>query len=146
MKSIINNVLSNAKSIIVKSVAVVALSMVVIGAANAGWQCKVHNARGQTWYGTADSRAVASANAMKFCASGSSYVSNCAIDYCNAASVPAPRPAGGTWQCNATNARGQQWVGTGPSRAIAASNASGFCTAHSTYASNCRINACFIKY
>lgn len=50
------------------------------------------------------------------------------------------------WQCNATNARGQLWVGTGPTRAVAAANASGFCTAHSSRAANCRIKGCFVKY
>ncbi len=133
------------KSFLFKIMAAGLITLAAIGSASANWQCKVHNARGQFWYGVADSRAVASSYAMKFCASGSDKVRNCEIDYCRSGSFSAHGKAG-VWQCNATNARGQLWVGTGTSRAVAAANATGFCTAHSTYASNCVINSCFIKY
>lgn len=49
------------------------------------------------------------------------------------------------WQCNVRNAKNQKWVGTGPTRAVAAANAIGFCSAHSRYTRNCDIITCFIR-
>lgn len=134
------------KSFFVKTIITSLLAFAMIGTASANYQCRVHNAQGQSWFGTADSRAVATAYAMKFCVSHSARASNCQIDYCHSGNFGGTHIPGGTWQCNATNARGQLWIGTGPSRAIAAANASGFCSAHSARARNCVINSCFIKY
>ncbi len=134
------------KSFFVKTIITGLLAFAMIGTASANYQCRVHNLKGQSWFGTADSRAVATAYAMKFCVSNSDRASNCQIDYCHAGNFGGEHIPGGTWQCNATNARGQLWIGTGSSRAIAASNASGFCSAHSAKARNCVINSCFIKY
>lgn len=134
------------KSLLIKTIAAGLLTLAAIGSASANYQCRVHNLRGQSWYGTADSRSMASAYAMKFCVKNSTYASNCQIDYCHSGNFGGEHIPGGTWQCNATNARGQLWIGTGASRAVAAANASGFCTAHSAKARNCVINSCFIKY
>lgn len=123
------------------------LGLALIGAANANWQCRVHSLKGGVWYGTSSTRAAASAYAMKYCVSHSSYAANCQVDYCRSGNYKTGTDhVGGTWQCNASNARGQRWYGTGSTRAVAAANASGFCTAHSARASNCTISGCFVKY
>ncbi len=46
------------------------------------------------------------------------------------------------WFCTMHNAKGQTWNGTGPTRAIAASNAMKFCSRNSKYASNCVLDYC----
>lgn len=132
------------KKLMNKALLALIATLCVVGAANANWQCKMHNARGQVWYGTAATRSQASAYAMKYCVRGSERAANCVMDYCHSGNFGTT--TSGTWQCNATNARGQHWVGTGGSRSVAAANAVGFCTAHSAHASNCVINSCFIKY
>jgi hypothetical protein len=46
------------------------------------------------------------------------------------------------WQCTATNARNQTWVGIGISRAAASATVMRICANNSTYAKNCQINRC----
>ena len=123
---------------ILKGFVISAIAIASISAANA-WQCKVHNARGQVWFGSAATRAGAVANAMGFCAAGSAYAKNCVVDYCQPGNTV---PVTGTWQCTAGNARGQVFVGTGPTRAIATANVMGYCSANSAYARNCYIKGC----
>lgn len=129
------------KSLLLKSMIVGIMSVAAMSTAMAGWQCRVHNARGQVWFGTAPSRAGASSNAMTYCIRNSNYARNCVIDWCNGA--PGPMP--GVWQCNVNNARGQAWYGTGATRAAAASNAVRFCSQGSNYARNCVVTSCFIR-
>jgi hypothetical protein len=131
------------KTVLFKTVMVTLLSLLAVTTASAGWMCKVHNARNQVWTGTAATRSGASANAIRFCSGGSSHARNCVIDYCQSQDVASAAPAsGGYWECDATNARNQLWVGTGATRAIAASNATRFCAGHSSYARNCQIQGC----
>lgn len=127
---------------LIKIFVVTAFVLCGINSVDAAWLCKAHNARGQVFYGQSGSHFMADAEALKNCAVSSQ---NCTIDSCERGGVIPPQPTVTTWECDATNARGQKWVGTGESRAVAASNASGFCTAHSSRAANCRIKSCFIK-
>ncbi len=129
------------KSLLIKSAIIGIISVAAMSSALAGWQCRVHNAKGQVWYGTAPTRSIATSHAMKYCVRNSTYPRNCAIDWCNGA--PGPMP--GVWQCNVQNARGQSWYGTGPSRAAAVSNAVGFCSQGSAYARNCVVTSCFTR-
>jgi hypothetical protein len=126
------------KSFLFKSVMLTLLSLLVMTTADA-WQCKVHNARGQVWMGTAATRAGAVANAMRFCSRNSAYASNCVVDGCNGEG----NGYAGMWQCNSGNARGQVFAGVGATRAAATASAMGKCSANSTYARNCFIRTCF---
>lgn len=132
------------RSLLVRGI-VVGFCALLSVASYAGWQCKVENARGQVWYGTASTRSVATAQAMQYCANNSTYARNCVVDFCRIGNYT-PTAGRGSWQCNATNARGQLWIGTGSTRAVAAANASGYCAGHSRYARNCVINGCFVRY
>ncbi len=132
------------KSLLCKT-AIIALSLLAITSVNA-WQCKIHNARGQVWVGRGPTRASASAHAMKFCVHHSVYAGNCVMDYCSPEGGGGYMPQSqGVWQCNVANARGQQFIGTGMTRAKAAARAMGFCAAGSNYAHNCMVRACFMK-
>jgi hypothetical protein len=124
-----------------KSLVIAFLAFGMMGSAFAV-KCKVHNARGQVWYGTGPSRSVAIANAMGFCSGGSRYAANCVVDWCRGTGTGGPAP----WQCNVGNARGQKWVGTGPTRSAALANAMGFCSGGSRYAANCYVKTCFRKW
>ena len=44
--------------------------------------------------------------------------------------------------CTMTNAKGQTWVGTGATRAMAAMNAQKFCARHSVKVMNCKNVGC----
>lgn len=44
--------------------------------------------------------------------------------------------------CKMKNAKGQTWVGTGPTRAVAAMNAQKFCAKNSKYVTNCENAGC----
>lgn len=70
------------KSFLRASLIIGFMSLVAFGTAEAGWKCKMHNARGQVWVGTAATRAGASANAMRFCARNARYAANCVLDWC----------------------------------------------------------------
>lgn len=122
----------------------VALSALTISAF-ANFQCRVHNARSQYFVGIGPTRAVALGSAMRLCSARSTYAANCVVDYCGGVTGGGPATPAGTWSCTMTNARGQSWYGTGPTRAIAASNAARFCSSHSTYASNCVIQGCSFR-
>lgn len=126
------------KSLLCKTAIMGLMALSVMTSASAMVQCKVHNARGQVWYGTAPTRAGATANAMRFCVRNSVYAKNCVVDWCQGGGE-----AYGQWQCNAGNARGQAFVGTGPTRAAAAANVMAYCSANSAYARNCYIKSCF---
>ena len=129
-----------------KSILIACFSLLAVTSTYAAWQCRTHNAKGQVWFGTAPTRAAAAAYAMQFCARGSTYARNCVLDYCRGyGGGVVMTPPGGTWQCNATNARGQLWIGRGPTRAAAAAFAMKFCAANSAYARNCVIRGCFVK-
>lgn len=132
------------KSSFLKLAALGLASLMAVSSANAFWQCRVHNARGQAWIGAAPSRDAAIDHAMNFCVRNSMNARNCVIDWCqkNAHYVPA-EPRG--WQCEVTNARGQVWVGTGMSREAALDRAEGFCATHSRHARNCMIRSCFTR-
>lgn len=130
------------KSFLIKGAVISIIGLAAMTSALAQWQCRIHNARGQVWFGAASTRAGASANAMRFCANNSAYARNCVMDWCSP-NGPAPMP--GVWQCNVNNARGQTWYGTGPTRSVAASNAVRFCSQGSVYARNCVITSCFIR-
>lgn len=69
------------KKLLVQAV-LVALVGVFAVSANAGWKCRMHNDKGQKWYGTGPTRAAASANAMSFCSKNSAYAKNCTVDWC----------------------------------------------------------------
>lgn len=51
------------------------------------------------------------------------------------------------YQCSCTmkNAKGQTWVGTGPTRAIAGMNAQKFCSKNSAKLVNCRNVGCVCR-
>lgn len=70
------------KSFITKSVMTGFLLLTCVGVANAAWECKVHNAKGDVWTITGVTRADASANAMDICVRHSYYARNCQISYC----------------------------------------------------------------
>lgn len=129
------------KSLLIKSVIVGLLSAIAMSSVFADMQCRVHNARGQFWLITAPTRSGAVAQAMRLCARNSVYAANCVVDWCNPVAPPAPPVS--QWQCNAGNARGQVFVGLGPTRAIATANVMGYCAAHSAYARNCTLQRCF---
>lgn len=124
-----------------RKAALVGLLSVMSFSAFADIQCRVHNARGQYWIGAGATRAIALSNALRFCSGGSSYASNCKVDYCDGVAGA----GSANWQCTMTNGRGQTWYGTGSTRALAASNAARFCSSHSTYARNCVIRGCSIR-
>ena len=109
-------------------------------AADAAWQCKSANARGQVWTGLAATRAGATGLAMRFCARGSAFARNCHIKFC---SPVGGTPVLGSWRCNVRNARGQLWFGVAGTRSGALANAMRICARHSTYARNCRVERCF---
>lgn len=46
------------------------------------------------------------------------------------------------WQCRIHNFKGQNFVGNGPTRAIASGNAAQFCVANSNRAANCISDGC----
>jgi|SRR5579885_431569 hypothetical protein len=130
------------KSLLFKSALLAVVGCIAASSVYAGWQCRVHNAKGQYWYGTAPTRAGATANAMKYCVRNSVYASNCIVDYCKGYGGA---PVTGTWKCTMTNSRGQVFVGTGPTRSQAAANVSGYCAANSVYARNCVMQGCSIQ-
>ena len=70
------------RSLFKQAVIVGLLSFIFIAHAQAAWKCRVQNAKGQVWYGTASGRAGAVANAMRFCARNSTYARNCVLNSC----------------------------------------------------------------
>jgi hypothetical protein len=109
-------------------------------AADAAWQCKAGNARGQVWTGIAAYRAGAASAAMRFCARGSRYARNCHIKFCSPMGGHMPMMG---WQCNVRNARGQLFVGTANYRGAAVATAMRFCARNSKFARNCQVARCF---
>lgn len=111
--------------------------------AEAAWQCKAHNAKGQSWLGYGPTRAAAGSNVMRMCVRNSTYARNCMIDGCSGTGSAPVAAASGSWQCNVANARGQSWSAMGPTRALAAARAIHICVGNSAYARNCQISRCF---
>lgn len=125
------------KSLLIKSVLVGLLSTAAMSTF-ADMQCRVHNARGQSWLATGPVRSSAVARAMGVCSANSKFATNCVVDWCRPVS---PVPVG-QWRCTAGNARGQVFAGTGPTRAVAVANVMGFCSANSKFAANCQLQGC----
>jgi hypothetical protein len=68
---------------IYKVIASSLLTFIFITSAQAGWYCKMHNARGQIFNGYGYTRGDASSHAMYKCSRHSEYARNCVLDFCN---------------------------------------------------------------
>lgn len=131
------------KNIFSKTLISCIVSLMCVSGAYANWQCTATNAKNQTWIGIGVTRAAAAATVMRICTKNSAYARNCQIASCV---VTGPTAPAGGWQCKASNARGQIWIGIGPTRAAAAATTMGFCTRNSAYARNCQILGCYPRY
>ncbi len=69
------------KKIIMQACLVAVVSVMAVSA-NAAWRCKMHNLKGQSWYGTGPSRDVAMRNAKGYCAKNSYDANNCLFNWC----------------------------------------------------------------
>lgn len=127
------------KSLFVKSAIVGLLSIIAMSSVFADVQCKVHNARGESWVVTDFDRPSAERRAMRHCAK---YSANCLLSWCRPVGILPPPPPVVQWHCNAGNARGQEFVGTGPTHDIAYNNVMAYCGAHSFNPQNCRFQGC----
>lgn len=138
------------KSAFMKITVVSLASLIAASGAYANWQCRMHNARGNTFYGVGPYRNAAASNAMLACGKkvNTSYAQNCVLDYCRAGNFAGGAPTvpvgTGGWYCTIRNAAGGAWTGYGTSRATASADAMGRCAGrgHSTYARNCVISYC----
>jgi len=131
------------RSRLFSTIFVVCLSLFAISSANAYWQCRMHNYKSQAFSGTGPTRALANANAARFCVSNSNRAANCVSDGCSWIGGSVPVNPIGMWHCSIQNGRGMTMTADGATRALAAAHASAMCSRNSTYASTCRIVNCW---
>lgn len=131
------------RSHLFRTIFVICLSLFTVTSSYAYWQCRMHNFKSQSFTGTGATRALANANAARFCVSNSNRAANCISDGCTWVGGSVPVAPVGYWHCSITNGRNMLMTGTGATRALAAANASAICSRNSTYASTCRIVRCW---
>lgn len=131
------------RSHLFRTIFVICLSLFAVTSSYAYWQCRMHNFKGQNFVGNGTTRALANANVARYCVSNSNRAANCISDGCGPIGGSVPVAPIGYWHCNIQNGRGLVMTASGPTRALAAANASAMCSRNSTYASTCHIIRCW---